>query len=295
MKEQKSSNSNFIRDLLVKLLLIVIFVFLLMKLLPIPDLTAFKDSVFNNNVNSMKDAAKSYFTTERMPSETGKSSKLTLQEMLDQNLILPFVDKDGNACDTKKSYVKVTKGDTEYELKVSLTCNGETKYVIEKIGCYNFCPTGSCSTLEKAKEEVTTKTTDDGEIKVVNPDGTYITEYEFTRNLSNESWKTGDWTVTKLDETDDIKLVDTKTEYTGQKKVDSNTTLYEEIAYGTNSYYVTDTNWSDVEKHDDENILVNTRTLYTGEKKMDAGTKNMNILNMVLEITGHMMKTGLKK
>ena len=266
MKEQKSSNSNFIRDLLVKLLLIVIFVFLLMKLLPMPDMTAFKDSVFSNNINSMKDAAKSYFTTERMPSETGKSSKMTLQEMLDQNLILPFTDKDGNACDTKKSYVKVTKGDTEYELKVSLTCGSETKYVIEKIGCYDFCPSGTC-------KEVKTKTNDDGKITVVNDNGTYITEYEFTKNLSNESWKTGDWTVTKLDETDDIKLVDTKIEYTGQKKVDENTKLYEEVAYGTNSYYVTDTNWTTEEKHNDVDILVDTRTLYTGEKKIEAGTK----------------------
>ena len=263
MKENKGS--NFIRDLLVKLLLIVIFIFLLMKLLPIPDLTAFRDSIFSNNINSMKDAAKSYYTTERMPSEVGKSSKMTLQEMLDQNLLLPFTDKDGNACDTKKSYVKVTKGDTEYELKVSLTCNGETKYVIEKIGCYDFCTSGNC--------KITTKTDDNGNVTVDNPYGDYITEYEFTRKLSDESWKTGDWTVTKLEETDDIKLVDTKTEYTGQKKVEANTTLYEEISYGTNSYYVTDTNWTTEEKHDSENILVDTKTLYTGDKRVEVGTK----------------------
>ena len=158
-------NSNFIRDLLVKLLLIVIFIFLLMKLIPMPNLTAYYDSIFNNNINSMKDAAKNYYTVERMPSEVGKSTKMTLQEMLDQNLILPFTDKDGNSCDTKKSYVKVTKGDTEYELKVSLTCNGETKYVIEKIGCYDFCTSGSCSLADKTtkeEKEVKTETTKDG-------------------------------------------------------------------------------------------------------------------------------------
>ena len=270
MKE-KNSNSNFIRDLLVKLLLIVIFVFLLMKLIPMPNLTAYYDSVFSNNLNSMKDAAKSYYTVERMPSETGKSSKMTLQEMLDQNLLLPFTDKDGNACDTKKSYVKVTKGDTEYELKVSLTCDGETKYVIEKIGCYDFCKSGKCS--EEPKKETKTNTDNDGNITVTNPDGYYITEYEYVKNLSDESWKTGDWTVTKLEETDDIKLVDTKTQYTGQKKVDENTTLYKEVAYGTNSYWETDTNWTTEEKHNDEDVLVETRTLYTGKKRVETGTK----------------------
>ena len=51
MKEKNSNASTFIRDLLVKLLLIVIFIFLLMKLIPMPDLTAFKDSIFSNNIN----------------------------------------------------------------------------------------------------------------------------------------------------------------------------------------------------------------------------------------------------
>ena len=108
-------NSNFIRDLLVKLLLIVVFIFLLMKLIPMPNMTAFYDSVFSNNINSMKDAAKSYYTVERMPSETGKSSKMTLQEMLDQKLLLPFTDKDGNACDTKKSYVRSEEHTSELQ------------------------------------------------------------------------------------------------------------------------------------------------------------------------------------
>ncbi len=273
---KNNNNSTFIRDLLVKLLLIVIFVFLLMKLLPMPNLTGLYDGVFNNNINAMKDAAKSYYTVERMPSENGKSSKMTLQEMLDQNLLLPFTDKDGNACDTKQSYVKVTKGETEYELKVSLTCDGETKYIIEKIGCYDFCPKGSCSeknTDSNKDSKTTTKTDDNGNIVITNPDGTYITEYEFVKNLSDETWKTGDWTVTKLDETDDIKLVDTKTQYTGQKKVEKDTTLYEEVAYGTNTYWETDTNWTTEEKHTSEDVLVDTRILYTGDKRIEAGTK----------------------
>ena len=289
MKENK--NSNFIRDLLVKLLLIVIFVFLLMKLIPMPNLTAIYDGVFSNNINSMKDAAKSYYTVERMPDEVGKSSKMTLQEMLDQNLLLPFVDKDGKACDTKKSYVKVTKGETEYELRVSLTCDGETKYVIEKIGCYDFCKSGGSCTLEEAKaeeakqakkdepkkdepkkDEPKTQTSNTGTVTPVVDDGYYITEYEFVKTLTDEQWKTGDWTVTKLNETDDIKLVDTKTQYTGQKKVEDNKTLYEEVSYGTNSYYVTDTTWSNEEKTTSEDILVDTRTLYKGEKKIEKGT-----------------------
>ena len=106
---EETRKSTVIRDLIIKIFLILLFVFLITILFPMPNLTAFYDSVFNNNVQSMKDAADSYFTKDRMPEKVGDSVKLTLQDMLDKKLILPFLDKDGNECDTKKSYVKVTK------------------------------------------------------------------------------------------------------------------------------------------------------------------------------------------
>ena len=198
-------NSSFIRDLLVKLLLIVIFVFLLMYLFPMPNLSPFYSSIFNDNIQTMKDAAEDYYTTERMPSKVGKSSKMTLQEMIDKKLIIPFVDKDGNACNTKKSYVKVTKLDNEYELKVSLTCGKETDYIVEKIGCYNFCPTGTCNEVKEEPKKVTTKTADDGTVTVVVPTGYNVTEYEYKKTINNETWTLGDWTNTKVTESADVK------------------------------------------------------------------------------------------
>ena len=262
-------NTSFIRDLLVKLLLLVIFVFLLMKLFPVPNLTPFYDRIFNENIQTMKDAAKDYFTTERMPKKEGKSVKLTLQDMLDENLVLPFVDKNGESCDTEKSYVKVTKKGNEYELKVSLTCGKDSNYIIDKIGCYNFCPTGTCT---EAKE-VKTETAKDGKITVVNPNGRYITEYEFVKNINSESWKLGDWTTEKLEENENRKLVDTKTEYTGQKKVTSGTKLYEEIKYGYKDEYTYDVNWRNDKIEEKDSTLWKERTLYTGQKKVESGEK----------------------
>ena len=261
-------NTSFIRDLLVKLLLLVIFVFLLMKLFPVPNLTPFYDKIFNENIQTMKDAAKDYYTTERMPKKEGKSSKMTLQEMIDNKLIIPFVDKNGEECDTEKSYVKVTKKGDEYELKVSLTCGKESNYIIDKIGCYNFCPTGSCA---EAKE-VKTETSKDGKISVVNPNGRYETEYEFVKKVTSEDWKLGDWTTEKLSENENRKLVDTKTQYTGQKKVTSGTKLYEQVKYGYKTEYTYDTQWRDEKSTDENAILWKERTLYTGQKKVDNKT-----------------------
>ena len=56
--------STFIRDLLVKILLIAIFLFLLMYLFPMPNLTPFYSAIFNNNIQTMKDAAEDYYTVK---------------------------------------------------------------------------------------------------------------------------------------------------------------------------------------------------------------------------------------
>ena len=40
-------------------------------------------------------------------------------------LLVPFTDKNGKSCDTKNSYVTITKTKDEYELKVYLKCNEE--------------------------------------------------------------------------------------------------------------------------------------------------------------------------
>ena len=264
-------SSSFIRDLLVKVLLIVIFIFLLMYLFPMPNLKPFYSSIFNNNIQTMKDAAEDYYTVERMPKVEGKSTKMTLQEMIDQKLIIPFVDKNGNSCDTKKSYVKVTKTKQEYELKVSLTCSDESNYIIEKIGCYNFCPTGNCTLASLKNEDTSVKTTTDknGNVTVVAPSNSYVIEYEYKKNLSSENWRLGEWQSNQEKETNDVKLVDKRTLYTGQKKVTSGTTLYEQIAYDYKDNYTYDENWTTKTTCDGNCTLWKERTLYTGQKKIE--------------------------
>lgn len=269
-------NSSFIRDLLVKLLLIVIFIFLLMYLFPMPNLSPFYSSIFNDNIQTMKDAAEDYYTTERMPKEVGKSTKMSLKEMIDKKLIIPFVDKDGNKCDTNNSYVQVTKEKTEYELKVSLTCGKESNYIIEKIGCYNFCPTGNCTLAEAKTSEpktVTTNTDSNGYVTVVVPTGKYVTEYEYTKTNTIDNWTLGDWRTTKVNETDSVKLVDTRTQYTGQKKVTSGSKLYEQIAYGYKDNWTYDDKWTSIVKQVTDNLKIwQERTIYTGQKKVETKT-----------------------
>ena len=267
--------STFIRDLLVKILLIALFLFLLMYLFPMPNLTPFYSAIFNNNIQTMKDAAEDYYTVKNMPTEDGKSVKMTLKEMEEKKLIIPFVDKDGKSCNKSKSYVKVTKDGDEYVLKVSLTCSDESNYIVERIGCHNFCPSGVCDqektiaeVIPKEEKTVVCDTDEDGTITVKVPTGEYITEYEYKKVTDKSRWVTGEWRNTKVTENETTKLESTRTQYTGQKKVTANTTLYEQIAYGYNDKW-TIGNWQDMKETETETRkLHDTRTLYTGQKKV---------------------------
>ena len=275
---EETRKSSIVRDLIIKIFLILLFVFLITILFPMPNLTAFYDSVFNNNVQSMKDAADSYFTKERMPEKVGDSVKLTLQQMLDKKLILPFLDKDGNECDANKSYVQVTKGEKEYTLEVHLSCPNKEDYIIEPIGCYNFCPeqTVNCSCSCAQEEKPTTD--DNGKVTVNKPQTTpsndkpsnndkYKLQYLYTRTITDVKWNTGNYQENKEKETDNVRLVDTKKQYTGQKKVSNGSTLYRHIKYAYKDNWQIETDWTDeVKSTSDTYKLYAIRTLYTGYK-----------------------------
>ena len=144
-----------IKSFLMCLILIIIFVLLLVWLLPMPNLTGLNNKIFNANIQEMKNAAIPYFTTDKLPKLEGDSVKLTLQEMIDLKLLLPFTDKNGEACDTQNSYILLTKKKEGegYELKTYLKCKDEENYILTTLGCYAYCNSAVCEKEEQKKEE----------------------------------------------------------------------------------------------------------------------------------------------
>lgn len=161
--EEREERGYFFRNLIVKILLVLLFVFLLMWLFPMPNLNPFYDKIFTENISNMTDAAKGYFTTSRLPAKEGESKTLTLREMLDNKMLIEFTDSEGKTCDLDKSYVQVTKENGEYVFKTNLSCPSQEDYVIEYFGCYDVCSDGSCK-----EEKPTTETKE-------------ITEYQFSK------------------------------------------------------------------------------------------------------------------
>ena len=145
--EEKPRKGRLLKEFIMRLILIIIFVLLLLWIIPWPNMAALnplKDQIFNANLQTMKEAGISYFTTERLPKEVGDKTTLTLQKMLDLKLLVPFTDKNGKSCDVKKSYISLEKQETEYLMKVNLKCSEEEDYILVHLGCYSYCDSAIC-------------------------------------------------------------------------------------------------------------------------------------------------------
>ena len=157
--EEYERRSFPIRDFLLKIVLVLLFVFLLIWILSnftkpstkkVENYSPLLEQIFGENLTKMKDAAISYYTDERLPQEVGKSASMTLRDMIANNLVIPFVDKNGKACSVDKSYVKVTKMDEEFLMKVNLKCSDKEDYILVHLGCYTYCKKDVCEKQETA-------------------------------------------------------------------------------------------------------------------------------------------------
>ena len=162
-----TDNNDFsIRNVILKFLFVALFIFILIWIFPLKsdlkkaissnggnnktekvstnELSILYDRIFSENLIMMKDAAKEYFTLERLPEKEGDKAKITLGEMISKKMIIEFKDKNGKTCDKTASYVEVTKGTEEYVMKVNLKCGEEENYIITYLGCYDYCKKTVC-------------------------------------------------------------------------------------------------------------------------------------------------------
>ena len=151
-----------LRDILLKVIVVIIFIVLLAWLIAkilgpnnqVSKDTTKYDEVFNANIKIMEDAALTYYNTENLPKEVGDVSELSLRDMINNSLIDAFTDADDKACDVNDSYIRLTKNNEDYTLRVSLKCNEKEDYTLTKVGEYEYCENTICKEdTSKNKEE----------------------------------------------------------------------------------------------------------------------------------------------
>ena len=246
MYEERRSTFT-IRDIIIQLFMVILFILIMIWLFPTKSylsenfvgkdelqseiseqLQALYGRLFADNLESMRDAAQGYFTNARLPQKIGDSVTLTLEEMLEKKLVLSFKDSNNETCDVNKSYVKVTKMNDEYQMKVQLSCSDYEDYIIVYMGCYDYCDSEICMKEETPvtpsnpeKPNKPDKPTDpedpDPETPVVNKKYKY--EYRLDVQNSYSGW--GPWSTWSKDRTSVNNLrqveIEKRLEVTGYK------------------------------------------------------------------------------
>ena len=122
------------KGLILKLIAVVLIILVIIWLFPMPKLDTFYNRIYNENLNTMKEVAEKYFVDDKLPDKTGGSNTLKLQEMVEKKLISEFTDKNNNECSSTNSFAQVTKTENNnYVLKVQLSCDDKTDYVLETL------------------------------------------------------------------------------------------------------------------------------------------------------------------
>ena len=144
MYEDEDNKRETLKSVFIKIVLVVLLIFVLMMLFPTKGfVTNYVDEKvkensgsdnFNNNLLAMATAGSGYFTSSRLPKETGEKVKMTLGEMYDGKLLVRFSDINNRTCNTKNSYLEVTKEENEYTMKVNLSCSDKTDYIMLHMG-----------------------------------------------------------------------------------------------------------------------------------------------------------------
>lgn len=136
-----------VRAVLVKMVIIIVLIMLLMWILPISIFNGNK-KIMDEHINSMKDAALSYYTDEKLPVEVGDESKITLNKMIELKLIDELKDKSDKACSSKNSYVAIKKQDKDYLMTIHLECGSDKKTKEITVNNYDYCETTLCEKQE---------------------------------------------------------------------------------------------------------------------------------------------------
>ncbi len=168
MYTEENARGRFpLRDILLKAIVVIIFLILIIFI--ITKLTSSNkesntnkvnsnyDKVFSENLEKMENAAFDYYTKDNLPKAVGEKTELTLRDMVNRNLLEAFTDANGKSCDVNSSYIRLTKNDNDYTLKVNLKCEEKEDYSLMKVGEYSYCENTICKKDSSKEDKEETK------------------------------------------------------------------------------------------------------------------------------------------
>ncbi len=176
--------------LFIKIVIVFIFLIIIVWLVSKIINNNKPSETFKNNINNMEEVALSYFKEIELPTEKGKSIKITLEDMIEKELILSINDDGNNACDTKKSYSKITREKKEYKIETKLKCGKEEDTITRKLSFKDYEKTKKENTTTDSNKENKETTAENPPIETPSKKTTY---YEYKKENTNYSkWMRGE-------------------------------------------------------------------------------------------------------
>lgn len=161
MYQEKKSGVNWLKVLL-KVFIAILVVLLVIKLggmLLSKHKDKVVDGVMNNNLTIMNKVAVDYFKDDKMPTEVGDTNKVSLKELVDNQIISDIKDQAGKKCNYDDSYIQITKLDNDYQYKSYLVCGNTTKFKNSYSSKKQEDITSKLSTTKKSSKKKNNKKT----------------------------------------------------------------------------------------------------------------------------------------
>lgn len=207
MEDERKINwlSLFIKIIIV-FVFILIIIWLISKIINNNKLS----ETFKNNINNMEEVATTYFKKIDLPTEEGKSIKLTLEEMIEKEIIVSMNEDSKNTCNVKKSYSKITRNKKDYTIETKLECGKEKDTITKK---FSFKDCKNCNNNNKSNEQEINNNDENNNQNISN--NNKVTYYEYVKETTTYSkWMKGTKTGSNIENKYEYYKIDTKTYYT---------------------------------------------------------------------------------
>lgn len=225
MEEEKKINwlSLFIK-IVIAFAFILIIVWLVSKIINKNELS----DTFKNNINNMETVAVKYFKSIDLPTKKGESIKITLEEMIEKELIVSVSTGEGEKCSTKNSYSKITRNKDNYEVETRLECGKEKNTITRNFSLKD------CQNCKTNNENETTKdntTEEDNQSTTTNNTTSKTTYYEYVKEtVTYTKWMKGNKTGDNIENKYEYYGIEEMTYYSlgafSKKDIKNNTITY---------------------------------------------------------------------
>lgn len=245
-------------SLFIKIIIVFIFVLIIIWLVSKIINNNKLSQTFKNNINNMEKVSIDYFKTIDLPIKEGQNIKITLEELIEKELMISVNNELENNCNLKDSYSEIIREKEKYIINTTLKCGKEKETISSNFSLENCKNCNSDKSENKKEEEIIEK----------------VTYYEHVKETTTYTkWMKGNNTGNNIENKYEYYGIDYKTYYTlgmisSNKKTATYTLKLEEVP-NSNYYFTTVEDISNYQDNEKEEYLNEKAVSIYGDKKFE--------------------------